>query len=83
MLFDFLGYNKTDGVLDENRCSSRNATLVIRVLENVMDKTNYAGRYERFMWDLYARFKTKKPDLANQISEIVRKLTPWGTPTGN
>ena len=80
MLFEFIGYNKAEGSFDKSKCTARNATIVLGILENVMDKNNYEGRYMKFMWDLFAYFRNANPDLANRIDDAVKDLTGQGIP---
>lgn len=81
LLFQFLGYNKTDGSIEKMKCTARNTALVLGILENVMDKNNYEGRYMNIMWDLFAYFKNTNIDLANRIDHIVKGLTGQGIPS--
>lgn len=81
MLFDFLGYNKASGIIEGKRCTARNVLLVLGILENVMDKNNYEGRYQKFMWDMFAFFKETNIDIANRIDEDVKQHTGQGIPS--
>ena len=81
ILFDFIGYNKNDGILEKSRCSVKNAKIVLGILENVMDKYNYEGRYMKFMWSLFAFFKNIHLDLTRRIDEDVKHLTGQGIPS--
>lgn len=81
MLFEFIGYNNVDGAFDKSKCTARNATLVLSILENVMDKSNYEGRYMKFMWDLFAYFRNTNLDLTNRIDDAVKHLTGQGIPS--
>lgn len=81
MLFEFISYNRAEGMFDKSRCTARNATLVLGVLENVMDKNNYEGRYMKFMWDLFAYFRNTNVDLTNRIDDAVKHLTGQGIPS--
>lgn len=80
LLFEFLGYNKADSNIEKQKCSARNAGLVLGILENVMDRNNYQGRYMKFMWDMHAFFKNTNLDIANRIDENVKPLTGKGIP---
>ena len=81
MLFEFLGYNKAEGVVDEVKCTTRKAALVLGILENVMDQNNYEGRYMKFMWDLFAYFRDRNVEITKRIDETVKHLTGQGIPT--
>ncbi len=81
MLFEFIGYNKMYGTFEKSRCTGRNATLVLGIFESVMDKSNYEGRYMKFMWDLFAYFRDINLDLTNRIVDMVKHLT-GGRPPG-
>lgn len=83
MLFDFAGYDKGERVIDESACTPRNVTLVLGILENVMDKNNYAGRYMNFMGDLFTYFRSKNKDIADRIDKSVKNLTGQGIPCFN
>ena len=80
LLFEFLGYNKADSNIEKQKCSARNAGLVLGILENVMDRNNYQGRYMKFMWDMHAFFKNTNLDIANRIDENVKPLIGKGIP---
>lgn len=81
LLFEFIGYNKIDSTIDSHKCSTENIKLVLDILEIVMDKTNYEGRYMQFTWDLFAHIKNKNNDLANRIDKSVKFLTGQGIPS--
>lgn len=81
LFFDFLGYDKVHFSFDEGKCTIRNATLVLDILENVMDKSNYEGRYMKFMWHLFSRFRNTNAELAKRIESNVKKLTGQGIPS--
>lgn len=85
LLFEFLGYNKIDESIDKLKCTARNTTIVLDILENVMDKNNYEGRYMKFMWRLFAYLKSTNIniDLINRIDDLVKKLTGHGIPSTN
>ena len=79
LLFDFLGY--ANGSFDRTKCTLRRATLVLQILESVMDKNNYGGRYMKFMWELFVVFKNSNVDLSNKIDDVVKRLTGQGIPS--
>ena len=81
LFFDFLGYDKVNLRFDESKCTARNAILVLDILENVMDKSNYEGRYMKFMWNLFSRFRNTNAELAKRIESNVKKLTGQGIPS--
>ena len=81
LLFSFLGYNKVDGSIEKNNCSVRNISLVLDILESVMDNNNYEGRYQKFMWDMFAFFKGSNMDITVRIDNDVKYLTGQGIPS--
>lgn len=81
LFFDFLGYDRVNFSFDEQKCTIRNATLVLDILENVMDKNNYEGRYMKFMWNLFSRFRNTNVELSKRIESNVKKLTGQGIPS--
>jgi hypothetical protein len=81
LLFDFLGYDKITGLFDRTKCTARTASLVLQILESVMDKNNYEGRYMKFMWNLFVVFKNVNMDLSNRIDDVVKRLTGQGIPS--
>jgi len=83
VFFEFLGYDKTSQSLQDGKCTYRKTTMVLNILENVMDKNNYNGRYMLFMGVLYSFFKNTKIDLSNRIDNIAKLLTGQGIPAIN
>lgn len=81
LLFDFLGYDKINDSFEKTKCTARNASLVLQILESVMDKNNYEGRYMKFMWNLFIVFKNTNMDLSNRIDDVVKRLTGQGIPS--
>lgn len=81
LLFDFLGYDKIEEEFKESKCTARNTLLVLQILESVMDKNNYEGRYMKFMWNLFVMFKNINIDLSNRIDDVVKRLTGQGIPS--
>ena len=81
LLFDFLVYDKINDSFEKTRCTARNASLVLQILESVMDKNNYEGRYMKFMWNLFVVFKNANMDLSNRIDDVVKRLTGQGIPS--
>ncbi len=81
LLFDFLGYDKLTESFDRTKCTARTASLVLQILESVMDKNNYEGRYMKFMWNLFVVFKNSNMDLSNRIDDVVKRLTGQGIPS--
>lgn len=81
LLFDFLGYDKINESFEKTKCTARNASLVLQILESVMDKNNYEGRYMNFMWHLFVVFKNTNMDLSNRIDDVVKRLTRQGIPS--
>ena len=81
LLFDFLGYDKINDSFEKTKCTARNASLVLQILESVMDKNNYEGRYMKFMWNLFVVFKNANMDLSNRIDDVVKRLTGQGIPS--
>lgn len=80
VLFEFIGYSKVNGFTDTKKCTARKAALVLGILENVMDKNNYEGRYQKFMWNLSACFKSKNRNITNRIDNTAVHLTGQGIP---
>ena len=81
LLFDFIGYNKIDSSFENKKCTTENAKLVLDILDTVMDKTNYEGRYMNFTWDFFAYVKNRNIELANRIDKSVKNLTGQGIPS--
>lgn len=80
LLFDFLGYDKITRQFNTALCTSRNATLVLGILENVMDKNNYEGRYMSFTQSLYKYFKNTDLNISDRINNAVKELNDIGIP---
>lgn len=80
LLFDFLGYDKIAREFKPALCTSRNATLVLGILENVMDKNNYEGRYMSFTQSLYKFFKNTDINISERINNTVKELNGSGIP---
>ena len=83
MLFDFIGYDAVNRVIDGDKCTERNVKLVLEILENdVMNKSNYEGRYQNFMWDLFKFFKDLNDiDITDRIENSVKRLSHTALPT--
>lgn len=81
LLFDFLGYDKITETFEKTKCTARNTSLVLQILESVMDKNNYERRYMKFMWNLFVEFKNTNMDLSNRIDNVVSRLTGQGIPS--
>ena len=83
ILFAFLGYNEDERSFDEARCTERNATLVLCILEKVMDEYNYKERYSSFIEVLKDYVKEKHYiDLADRIDrDIISLPDDGGLPT--
>lgn len=81
LIFDFIGYNKIERTLEQDKCSDENAHLILGILTNVMNKNNYQGRYMKFIWDLFNFFKNSNTEITNKIDLKVKGLTGQGIPT--
>ena len=80
LLYEFIGYDNKDKSFDRRYCNSRSATLVLGILENVMDKNNYPGRYMSFMQSLFNYFKNFDLNICERINDSVKRLSPDGRP---
>ena len=81
LLFDFIGYNKIDFTFETKKCTTENTKLVLDILDTVMDRSNYEGRYMQFVGDLFTYMKDKNNELASKIDRLVKTLTGQGIPS--
>ena len=79
LFYGYLAYERETGKFNPEICTVRNVSLILNIMENVMDKTNYKGRYMKFISDLYENFKNNR-DVMRRIDELVKNLTGQGIP---